>query len=91
MSNPKRQRKHLDRVVEEFERNGVHQWRTRRTRRDHTLVEFEHGGRWHTITISGSHHGQAIQDTRTLLRRAFRQNSRAALAGQAADCNQPAR
>ena len=84
MSNPKRQREHLDLVVDEFKRNGVRQWRTRRTKRDHTLIEFEYGGRWHTLTISGSHHWKSTRDTRTLLRRAFRTNSHAASTGQVA-------
>jgi len=86
----KARREHIEAVVEEFEKRGVRQWRSRRTACDHTLIEFEYGGRWHTLTISGSAKSGAIHSTRRDLRRAF-QNSQAAISGQAADCNQPAR
>ena len=82
----KARREHIEAVVEEFERRGVRQWRSRQTGCHHTLFEFEHGGRWHTLTISGGDKSGAIHSTRRHLRRAFQSDSRAACAGQASAC-----
>jgi hypothetical protein len=68
----KAKRNQIAAVADELAIAGVHEWCVRDTTgrtSGHVLIEFEHDGQRHTITLSGSNRARAINGARSDVRR----------------------